>query len=149
MASKHSVILVPVDFSEASEHALVRALEFAERLGSKIQLLFVAPPLQPLLPRFAPNVKAVAEIAKQETDEARRELTKLQERSEVIARTEVVEGVPHEQIVAYADQVDAELIVMGTTGHSRLGSVVLGSTTERVLHKSSRPVIVVPWKKGT
>jgi universal stress protein A len=43
--------------------------------------------------------------------------------------------------------VGAELIVMGTHGRSGIAHVVLGSVTERVLHRATCPVLVVPERK--
>ncbi len=57
--------------------------------------------------------------------------------------TEVLIGKPSEQIVEYANKVDAELIVMTTHGYSGLEHVVLGSTTEAVLRKASCPVLSI------
>jgi len=58
--------------------------------------------------------------------------------------TERREGIPHRAIVDYADEIDADLVAMGThgrTGRDRLAA--LGSVTERVVETAERPVLVV------
>lgn len=144
MTSPSPTLLIPIDFSEPSEVALTRGIELAERLGATVELIYVAPKMTPLFPRYAPNRQAVERLEKEETDQARAALEKLRERSELIVKTSVLRGTPHEVITSYAEKTRAELIVIGTTGHSLAGTVVIGSTTERVLRHTSVPVVVVP-----
>ena len=50
---------------------------------------------------------------------------------------------PYEGIQKYADKINADLIVMGSKGHSDFEEILIGSNTEKVVRTSSRPVIVV------
>ena len=56
----------------------------------------------------------------------------------------VEEGTPWKVILRVADEMDADVIVMGTRKHSTWGQVVLGSTAAKTLGHSKRPVLVVP-----
>jgi nucleotide-binding universal stress UspA family protein len=59
------------------------------------------------------------------------------------------EGIPHTEIMSYAEEMDADLLVMGThgrTGRDRLAS--LGSVTERVVGNAGRPTLVVDIGDG-
>ena len=61
--------------------------------------------------------------------------------------TMVISGVPHEEIISQAENVGADVIVMGTHGRSGLDHVLFGSTTEKVIRKSNIPVLSVPNSK--
>ncbi|MBF8185915.1 universal stress protein [Nonomuraea sp. K274] len=50
-------------------------------------------------------------------------------------------------IVDVADEIDATLVVTGTRGLGGMRSLLLGSTSDRVLHHTHRPVLVVPCSK--
>jgi nucleotide-binding universal stress UspA family protein len=52
-------------------------------------------------------------------------------------------GDPSSEIAEYAKKHQIELIVMGSHGHSALGSIVLGSVTSRVLASTTVPVLIV------
>ncbi|WP_299195812.1 universal stress protein [uncultured Amphritea sp.] len=56
----------------------------------------------------------------------------------------VEEGAPWKTILRVADEIDADVIVMGTRTHSAMGQFLLGSTANKVMHNSKRPVLIVP-----
>ncbi|SIR06445.1 universal stress protein [Marinobacterium stanieri] len=56
----------------------------------------------------------------------------------------VEEGTPWSRILEVADEIDADVIVMGTRKHSTLGQLLVGSTATKTLTHSKRPVLVVP-----
>jgi nucleotide-binding universal stress UspA family protein len=58
-------------------------------------------------------------------------------------RTELLVGDPVDEVVAFADSIDADLIVVGSRGHGAIASTLLGSVSRGVLHESRRPVLVV------
>jgi nucleotide-binding universal stress UspA family protein len=58
-------------------------------------------------------------------------------------------GHPARQLAELADRIDADLIVLGTRGHSPLAGIVLGSVTQQLLHASCRPVLAVPPERGS
>jgi len=59
-------------------------------------------------------------------------------------RKVVVLGGPAHAIAEIADEADADLIVVGTRGHSQIAGLLLGSVTTRLLHIAKRPVLAVP-----
>src|SRR6266540_7106120 len=73
----------------------------------------------------------------------------LEEAAEIAARrgleakTELLVGNPADEIVAFGDAIDADMIVVGSRGHGMVASALLGSVSRSVLHESRRPVFVV------
>lgn len=55
----------------------------------------------------------------------------------------LVRGRPDEAIIEASDEVEADLIIVGSAGMSRVERVILGSEPEKVLHRSRRPVLSV------
>jgi nucleotide-binding universal stress UspA family protein len=60
----------------------------------------------------------------------------------------VVEGYPDQVILNLAKDCSADLIVMGAHSHTLVGEVIVGSTTRKVLHRATQPVLVVKIPKG-
>jgi nucleotide-binding universal stress UspA family protein len=67
----------------------------------------------------------------------------LAEEAGVPASTTLLRGDPVDEIVAYADTIDADLIVVGSRGHGALASALLGSVSRGILGEARRPVLVV------
>lgn len=65
------------------------------------------------------------------------------ERGVTDVQTAVVRGAPHRAILDYAEEHDADLVVVGTHGRKGLDRLLLGSVAERVLRTATRPVLVV------
>ena len=59
------------------------------------------------------------------------------------AYTKLLRGDAADEIVAYADTVDADLIVVGSRGHGAVTSALLGSVSRGILREARRPVLVV------
>ena len=57
-------------------------------------------------------------------------------------RTELLTGNPVDEIVAYADSIDADLHRRRSRGHGAVASALLGSVSQGVLHEARRPVLV-------
>ncbi len=150
-------ILVPTDFSKPAEWALEVAIDVAAKAKAHLVLLHVVE--QPTEGSF--NVEG--EIG-QDTDwEERIFTTKLIERSRQLLRDRAAlverEGIPltiemrlgnpYHGIHHVTTEHDVDLVVMGSTGASRLEDVLLGSTTDRVVRYSKCPVLTIHQKPST
>jgi nucleotide-binding universal stress UspA family protein len=71
------------------------------------------------------------------------EALRLAEEAGVDANAELLRGDAVDEIVAYADTIDADLIVVGSRGHGALTSALLGSVSRGILREARRPVLVV------
>ncbi|MFD1564785.1 universal stress protein [Haloarchaeobius amylolyticus] len=128
-------ILVPTDGSDGTRQSLTHGLTLAERFDATIHALSVVPE-GPLGTLQTDEGHPAAERAVERVEtEATRE--------GVDAVTAVEQGVPHEEILAYADDHDIDMIVMGTQGRTGLDRVLVGSVTERIVRMADIPVVTV------
>ncbi len=90
------------------------------------------------------------ELIERHREQARKSLKQVAEQHLADRNVECVvrQGSDHQQIIALAKEVDADLIVMGMHGHGFLVHALAGSTTERVLHNAPCPVLVVGQGDG-
>ena len=137
-------ILVPTDFSEISERGLDWAFSLAERLGSSITIMhsFEIPIIG--FPDGA--FVATADIATRMADASRAGLENaVAKRSggKVPVESVLREGVAWDEINHVADEIDADLIVIGTHGRRGLTRALLGSVAENVIRTSHRPVLTI------
>lgn len=143
-------MLYATDYSDASELALPAAVGLAHTYDAELVLLHVAERLVDVVP-VAAGVPPIEMGLEAEPRESARE--RLEEWSEqrlpedVNYRLELVDGDAAETIVGIADEQDADIIVLGTQGHSRVERFLIGSVTEKVLRRAHCPVLVVPSEK--
>ncbi|WP_405568271.1 universal stress protein [Polaribacter sp. Asnod6-C07] len=138
-------ILVPIDFSKKSEYASKMAARIAKKSNSVVYLLHMIE-----LPTGVVDMGASSKFS---IPESMLYLRKVRERMLEFKekffhkKTEVNHIIklqnPHEGILKYADKINADLIVMGSKGHSNFEEILIGSNTEKVVRTSKVPVIVV------
>ncbi len=141
------VIVVGVDGSPVSAAVTEFAAGLAAPLGARMVLVHVFEPLayvgvvEPPVD-FAAIEAAVEERLSEEWCVPCREL-------DVPFTTRVEEGDVVNVLLTVAAEEDADLIVVGSRGLRGLGSLVLGSKSQKLLHHSRTPVLVVPPAVGT
>jgi nucleotide-binding universal stress UspA family protein len=139
-------ILVSVDGSPDSEKAVAAVREEAQVHGSEVivvhgrDLAIVAPPAPTGVPPPQAELESEAE-AQRLVDEA---LQKLREVG-VNARGQVLpmRGRLANQIVETAEAENADVIVLGSRGLSRLQEMVIGSVAHKIIHMAKSPVLLV------
>jgi nucleotide-binding universal stress UspA family protein len=111
-------ILVPTDFSPASEEALRTAGELARSIGAELVLLhiLVEAPLYSESPFAGPRLREVYESAREWTATKLEQLAQEARATGLVVRVELRTGVPYQDIVTAAGDVRADLIVIGTLG---------------------------------
>ena len=141
-------ILVPIDFSEASDNAALYAANFAKMINAEIILFnivhFVSVPMAQVpvaIEREVENgrVSIASERCSHLTEKLKSTDADLQISSEVIS------GYPIQNVIEeYAVLNQIDLIVMGTSGACGMKKLLFGSNAVFVINKSSIPVITVP-----
>ena len=136
-------ILIATDGSKSAQEATTFGLELAAEQHAEATFVLVVPALD-VLPAGGFGVTAAAPHDVTPSDRAPLdECLRLAEQAGVTAHARLLRGDPADEIVAYADTIDADLVVVGSRGHGALASALLGSVSRGVLHESRRPVLVV------
>ncbi len=143
-------IVVATDGSKFSEDAVKYAAKLAKGTGAKLTVVHVV------------NVQGYIEVMwhdmkKEYEKHADKVLEELKERCDVLApelceievEYVVKEGIPYRKIVETAKEKNADIIILGSHGHSTLEKILLGSVAERVIGISPVPVMVVPPKDNS
>jgi len=136
-------ILIATDGSPASGEAIGFGLELAREHEAEVTFVHVVPVLDA---SFANAVSVSATVPRKIGELDRRPLDEalaLAAEQEIEAKGELLWGLPMDEIVAYADTIDADLIVVGSRGRGLLATTLLGSCSRGVLHEARRPVLVV------
>jgi nucleotide-binding universal stress UspA family protein len=141
-------ILCPVDFSPASAHSLKYAVALARWYHAPITVLHVADarPDVPMEPSFGILPRGAAVLAPAETDRllaAIRTFVDAGAHGDVSLEPMVRSGLATREILEVADELSADLIVVGTHGHSGFDRLVMGSVTEKILRKARCGVLSV------
>jgi nucleotide-binding universal stress UspA family protein len=143
-------MVVALDFSPGDARTLSRARGLAAGVEA-MHLLHVCPAPSPVL-----NPALAAEMYLDNGDHARQARQAADERLQALIQEELPdlagavtsEAVIHGDVAAAicdaAERLGADVICMGSHGHSRVGAALLGSVAQSVIARAHRPVLVVP-----
>lgn len=137
-------ILCPVDFSEASRHAIEHAIVIARWYKASITALHVYNPMVMPVPGLPPLQDRVSDAELKRVYAETATCFEGANASGVAVDVIVDIGQPAAQILVRSHAADADLIVMGTHGASGFEHLLLGSVTEKVLRRAPCPVLTVP-----
>lgn len=136
-------IVVPIDFSEYSKQAFRYAIDFAQTFGAEMILVYVVEPV--IYPAdFSFGEVALPSLERELHDRSLEQLNLLIETEipkGISARCVIRSGKPFVEIIQVAKEEQADLIIIATHGHSGIEHVLFGSTAEKVVRKSSCPVL--------
>ncbi len=133
-------VLAAVDGSEASMHALRKALEIGDKMGAEVTIVLVVP-----------NVFIPAEIpydsGRLAEESMRAGEALLTQAAAEVARPNLarvcLRGSPGEAITELAETGHYDLVVVGSKGRGAVSRMLVGSITDRIVHICKRPVLVV------
>jgi nucleotide-binding universal stress UspA family protein len=135
-------IVIATDGSPAAADAVALGIELAAARAAVPVFVHVAPAYD-IVPAggIAPTAGAPHELSASDRaplDAAER----LADEVALTSETKLLVGDPADEIVAYADSIDAEMIVIGSRGRGGFKSALLGSVSQAVLHHAARPVLI-------
>jgi nucleotide-binding universal stress UspA family protein len=142
-------ILVPVDFSACSNEAMHTAADLASRYDASLCLLHVHDLGAHALPvgYLFPTPGQLEHVMASHGEQLERTKKELEDAGAKNVSTQLLRGVPASEIVDFAKQMAADLIVMGTHGRTGLEHVIVGSVAERIVRRATCPVLVVRSQK--
>lgn len=155
MSPQIKKILYATDLSENSSYAFYYAVDIARRFDARITILHAVEPFPSYIRAFA-----AADVGKIENKERRETIEHIQNLlqefckkveaqigspclllvSEILIRI----GHPVEEILKTADEEECDTIVLGSHGKGLLKQAFLGSVCNGILHRSRKPVFVIP-----
>ncbi|KIA83806.1 universal stress protein UspA [Kaistella solincola] len=139
-------IILPVDFSDATDKLVEGAMKFARELNGRICLIHVAPADI----GFAIGDMGFQYFPEVEQNEIKQELLQLNTLEQRIIAQGIdcehllKQGVSGDTILEYAKDKAAAYIVMGSHGRSNMYDVFVGSLTKELTRRSHIPVLVIP-----
>jgi len=143
-------ILHPTDFSESSKHAMTYAISFAQEFQAKLILLHVIEEISSALYfdmlQAPPLTQLMVNIEKQ-ARQALDDVLPPELRGKLPAEYVLRKGVPFVEILHCAEEIKADIIVLGTHGRTGLKHALFGSVAEKVVRKAACPVLSVRHPK--
>jgi nucleotide-binding universal stress UspA family protein len=133
-------VLVPTDFSDASERALATAVELARTFDARLTVLHVwSLPNAGYAEALAWPVDAMERAARKALDETVARVKKVLPHTEALLHV----GTEHQRILDVVKERHVDLVVMGTHGRRGLPRLVLGSVVGKVVRLCPVPVLTV------
>lgn len=140
-----STIVIGVDGSEGSALAVEWAVDLAQQTAAGVIAVHTFEPLASLEGQEPPYDFAALELKAR----ARLESVWIEpfSRAGVAVEPRLTHGAPYACLLDAAEDADADLIVVGARGLGFLRGLALGSTSDKLLHTSTRPVVVIPPRR--
>lgn len=139
-------ILVPVDGSTFSEHALPYAVDVARRTGARLHIVQVhEPPVAQTFPDGLPvfDERWDGALRAQEAEYLRSLASRCMERAGIAPVTEVLDGPVASGIAGYAAETGVEMIVMTTHGRGGISRAWVGSVADSLVRRAAVPVLLI------
>jgi nucleotide-binding universal stress UspA family protein len=135
-------IVIATDGSPSSEEAVHVGLELASEQGAEVRFVHVLAPTQWELAAQMSSMENLDDVDG-DVDRPLREAVALADEAGVPAVRDLRAGFIEDEIISAAEEIDAELIVLGSRGLGAVRGALLGSISRAVLNRAKRPVLVV------
>ncbi len=144
----YETILVPTDGSGGVAPAIEHALQLATTYGATVHALYVVDETESGAAIIGSDAGGGTRRQRESIGtEATEAIADAADDAGVECTQAVREGTPYRVITQYADEHDADVVVMSTRGRTGVSRVLLGSVTEQVVRTTDRPVLAV--SRGT
>jgi nucleotide-binding universal stress UspA family protein len=140
-----NVIVVPTDLSDYSLRALPYAVGLAERFDAHLKILCINEPAVPIsdVTWAGIDVHATDDALLAQAQKALDKIVREQIPAGVDVESTVITGNAVDGIIEYAQDQNADLLVMCTHGRTGLSHVLMGSTAEAVVRRAHCPVLTL------
>jgi nucleotide-binding universal stress UspA family protein len=141
-------ILIPTDFSDTANIALDHAITLAKICNAEISLIHVVSALsyKVALPEVEEDESQNARIKKAITSKLESIANEILQNHGINVNTLVVSGKVRDEVVKKAEELDSDIIILGTHGVSGLKEFFMGSNAFRIVSEASCPVLSVQSK---
>ncbi|MDV0444520.1 putative universal stress protein [Methanimicrococcus sp. At1] len=137
----YNTIIVGTDGTEYAKKAINMAVGLAKLTDAKLHAVYVSD-VSNITPTSV-EWEMVAENIKLESEAAFEFVRERAAAENVNFETASLSGAAAQELVQYANQVNADLIVVGATGKKAFERLILGSVSEKVIRNAKQPVLVV------
>lgn len=134
-------ILLAHDGSRSSDKAMKKAFEIAQKFGSSISVISVAPELY-LMELLEPDRKRIREMLTEEAEKIMKQIATKAKGIKPI-KTIIKQGNPADEIIKVARKIKADIIITGSHGRSGAKKLFLGSVSSRIVDHAPCTVLVV------
>jgi len=142
-------ILVPIDFSSCSEQALDYAVSLAEKLGATVHMISaITIPVLGVPELGVGLTSTMLDKLAVDNQTALDKLAAARNDKKIIGQVLIRTGDARDVILQTAEELKADLIVMGTHGRRGISRVLLGSVTEMVVRTAPIPVLTVRGRQS-
>jgi len=140
---RYETVLLTTDGSKGSRETIDHAVSLARDNDATLHALYVVDRRR-YLAADKDTQDDVIQSLEEEGQLALDDASVAAEEAGVDVVTEMRDGIPHKTIIDYTEEIDADVVAMGTHGRTgRVRVANLGSVTERVVKSSEVPVLVV------
>jgi nucleotide-binding universal stress UspA family protein len=137
-----------LDGSPLAEQALPHAVAQASQFGADLILLKVLAPLHDVVFSSPTAIRAAEEMSAQLARDYLDGIAAGIREQGTEVQVATVEGEPYVEIIRYADEQAADLLVISTRGQSGFSRWLLGSVTDRVVRGATVPVLLVQCREA-
>ena len=138
-----SKVLVPIDSSDNSLRALDAALLLSEKTGAEVTAIHVMEDIPILHIQSEKLLRELVDAYKRETQQILSKCSDIATGKGLSITTKLLQGNVGSTILDFCEREKYDVIIMGSRGMGKFKELVLGSVSNKVVHHSSCPVMII------